>query len=103
MQNTIHLWFFSFVALIVTNILSKPQLPANFHSPLESLSLLTLNTSHRQILDKNGIAHEFNLLADFVKKVPIRRVRRPNNLNRIPEVVQAILKDISFLREKNNR
>ncbi len=71
-------------------------------STWESLPILIGNTIRRQVLDKKGIAQEFHVLGNLVKQVPVRKIKRPSDISKVPDIAQAIQQDVSLqLRKKS--
>ena len=55
-----------------------------------------LRSSYNYILkDPKIMAEQFAMMADFVKRVPVKRLVYSSGFSRLPEVYQSILRDLN--------
>lgn len=57
---------------------------------VESLPTLMQNISNKTILDKKRLGEQFELVTSMINKVPVRRLRYPSGMERLPEVCKAV-------------
>lgn len=66
-------------------------------SPARGLIALISNTYVGYILDQPARLREFERLSRLASSVPIRRLRRPRGMDRLPDIAQALVDDVSEL------
>jgi hypothetical protein len=59
----------------------------------EALVWLAANNYPSKFLDKNGRTKEFEFLGKILRQIPVRRVVSSTNIDRLPQLCEAILKD----------
>jgi hypothetical protein len=65
--------------------------------PVAGVVALTPHTYVNFLLNKAGRAHEFGLLSRLAATVPVRHVRRPDNLECLPQICEMIIADTQAL------
>lgn len=66
-------------------------------SPAQALLTLTAHSYARQTLDREARAREFAFLARLARRVPVRRVERPDDMSAVPQMCSVIEKDFERL------
>ncbi|HKX31393.1 MAG TPA: hypothetical protein VJ302_27150 [Blastocatellia bacterium] len=62
--------------------------------PQESMRALAANTYAGYVVTESGRRQEFAALARLASTIPIRRLQRPNDLSRLPELSRLVMADL---------
>ncbi|MEH1908961.1 serine/threonine protein kinase [Nostoc sp.] len=83
----------------------QPELIAPNIEPISAVTGLMTLMMHRSAkflkLERDKQARELETLNRVAATIPIRRVHRPDDLTKLPEVCQVILDDLQRLNQKN--
>jgi hypothetical protein len=63
----------------------------------DRLITLITNTYTNYLLDKQLRAHEFELLSRVVKNIPLRQITPHTNIDRLPDLMTAVLRDLQTI------
>jgi len=70
-------------------------------SPATALMELISDTYGANVLDKTERAREFDVLSRLVQHVPLRRIRPWEDINRLADLCDAIIRDFTHIDQRN--
>jgi hypothetical protein len=63
------------------------------------MQLIANSYASYAVFGQNSIAHELNMISQILRKTRVHRIQAPADLNKLPELCEAIVKDCGNLEE----